>query len=58
MIIAMIVKSGTQELVSFGEGSTESAAKANAILAILEVPKEVDNLLTSELEWKCELVAD
>lgn len=55
MVIAIIVKRGTQELVSFGEGSTESAAKANAIL---EAPKEFDNLLTSELEWELETVAD
>lgn len=49
MVIAMIVKRGTQEMISFAEGKTESEAKANAIL---EAPKEFDNLQVSELEWE------
>lgn len=55
MVIAMIVKRGSGELISFAEGKTESEAKANAIL---EAPKEFDNLMCSELEWKLEEIAE
>lgn len=49
MVIAMILERRTQALVSFAEGKTESEAKANAIL---QAPKEFDNLHCSELEWE------
>ena len=49
MVIAMIVKRWSGELISFAEGKTEIEAKANAIL---EAPKEFDNLMCCELEWE------
>ncbi len=49
MVIAMIVERKTQALVSFAEGKTESEAKANAIL---QAPKEFDDMMVSELEWE------
>lgn len=55
MIVAMIVERKTQALVSFAEGKTESEAKANAIL---QAPKEFDNLQCSELEWELTETAD
>ena len=55
MFIAMIVERGSHALVSAGEGQTESEAKANAIL---EAPKQFDNLLVTELEWELEQIAD
>ena len=55
MFIAMILERGTSALVSAGEGQTECEAKANAIL---EAPKEFDNLLMTELEWELEQIAD
>lgn len=55
MFIAMIWERGSDALISAGEGRTENEAKANAIL---DAPKEFDNLAVTELEWELEQIAD
>ena len=55
MIVAMIVETRTQALVSFGEGKNESEAKANAIY---NLPPENEFVVECDCEWELEEAAE
>lgn len=48
MIVAMLILSRTQELVSVGEGKDKYSAKADAIY---NCPKENESVRMADCEW-------